>query len=200
MSMLAAPVRLTAEEFEKLPDTKGLELIDGRLREKNVGAESSWINSTVLHLLSLVVRPARLGAVLDSECMYRCFPNRPNKVRKPDVSFVLQSRLPNGRVPKGITPFRPDLAVEVVSPNDTYDELDEKVADYVAAGVPLVWVVSPATRTVLAYQPDGTARRLTDADYLTADPIISGFRVLVADLFPNPPEPPAADPDPAPVE
>ncbi|HEX4612412.1 MAG TPA: Uma2 family endonuclease [Urbifossiella sp.] len=197
MNMLAEPLRMTAEEFERLTDAHGLELIDGRVREKNMGSESGSINALIGHHLWSVVRPGRLGAVLDSEGMYRCFPNRPNRVRKPDVSFILQARLPGGRVPKGITPFRPDIAVEVVSPNDTYDELGEKVADYLAAGVPLIWVVSPATRTVLTYHADGSVRRLGATDPLTADPFIPGFRVLVADLFPYPPDPAGADPEPA---
>jgi Uma2 family endonuclease len=199
MNMLAAPLRLTAEEFEKLPDTKGLELIDGRVEGKNVGAESSSIQATIVYFLSVVVRPGRLGAVFESEAMYQCFPNRPNQVRKPDVSFILHARLPGGRVPKGITRFRPDIAVEVVSPNDTYNTIDLRLADYIAAGVPLIWVVSEVTRTVLVYQPDGTARRLTESDHLTADPIVPGFRVQVADLFPNPPEPAEDDTDPAPA-
>lgn len=195
MNMLAEPLRLTAEEFEKLPDAQGLELIDGRVRRKAMGTESGSISALVAYCLLTVVRPGRLGAVVDSEGMYRCFPSRPNRVRKPDVSFILQERLPNGRVPKGVTPFRPDIAVEVVSPNDTYDELDEKVADYLAAGVPLIWVVSPVTRTVLVYHADGAVRRLAHTDHLTADPVLAGFRVPVADLFPYPPEP--ADPEPA---
>jgi len=197
MNVLARPLRLTAEEFEALADGKGLELIDGRVRAKYMGSESATINALIVHHLLLVVRPARLGVVLDSEGMYRCFPNRPDRIRKPDVTFIQQDRLPGGRVPKGIIPFRPDIAVEVVSPKDLYDQVDEKVVDYLAAGVPLIWVVSPATRTVLVYQPDGAVRRLTEPDALTADPVIPGFRVTVADLFPYPLDPAEPESEPA---
>ncbi|MFO0800105.1 MAG: Uma2 family endonuclease [Gemmataceae bacterium] len=197
MNALAHPPRLTAEEFEKLADHKGIELIDGVVKGKNMGSETASINALIAHQLLSVVRPERLGAVMDSEGMYRCFPNKPNRVRKPDVSFILHVRLPGGRVPKGVVSFRPDLAVEVVSPNDTYDEVDEKVADYLSAGVPLVWVVGPATRTVFVYQPDGAVRRLTETDTLTADPVFPGFRVTVADLFPYPLDPVAPEPEPA---
>ena len=107
------------------------------------------------------------------------------------MSFIFQSRLPDGLLPRGMCKVRPDFVVEVVSPNDTYEEVEEKLADYFDAGVPLIWVVTPKTRTVLVYQADGTARRLRDADDLTADPVVPGFRVRIADLFPNPPEPPA---------
>ncbi|MBX9580790.1 MAG: Uma2 family endonuclease, partial [Gemmataceae bacterium] len=169
----------------------GYELIDGYLREKNMGQESAAINARINYFLQLVVMPARLGELFDSESMYRCFPSRPRQVRRPDVSYIRRDRLPNGRVPIGICRVAPDLAVEVISPGDGYYEVDEKVADYFDAGVPLVWVVSPKTRTVLVYHADGSARRLRDTDDLTADPVVPGFRVRVADLFPNPPE--AAD-------
>ena len=194
MNVLAAPLRMTAEEFEKLSDTTGLELLDGRLKGKNIGTESGAISSRMAYFLWSVVLPAELGEVMDGDGTYRCFPNRPNQVRKPDVSFIRKERLPNGEVPRGITNVRPDLAVEVVSPNDEYDLVDEKVADYYSVGVPLVWVVSPATRTVLVYLPDGTVRRLTEADELTAGPVTPGFRVTVAHLFPKRAAPAAAPP------
>ena len=147
--------------------------------------KTAAIQTLISHYLNLAVLPAKLGRILDSEGMYQCFPAHPKRVRKPDISFVRQDRLPDGRVPAGICRFRPDLAVEVVSPNDTYDEVEEKLADYFDAGVPLIWVVTPKTRTVLVYQADGTARRLRDTDELTADPIIAGVRIRIADLFPN---------------
>jgi Uma2 family endonuclease len=198
MTATALAARYTPEEFEELPGTDGYELIDGYLREKKMGQESAAINLRIGHFLALVVMPARLGELFDSESMYRCFPSRPRQVRRPDVSFIRRDRLPGGRVPVGICTVRPDLAVEVVSPGDGYYELDEKVADYFDAGVPLIWVVSPKTRTVLVYHADGAARRLRETDDLTADPVIPGFRVRVADLFPNPPEPASDEPTPEP--
>ena len=194
MILKAYPPRMTPEQFEELRDSRGLELIDGIVQEKNMGTENGAIQSRIGYYLSLVVLPARLGEVLGTDGMYQCFPSRPKQIRKPDVSFVLQARLPDGRVPRGICKFRPDLAVEVVSPNDTYEVVEEKLADYFDAGIPLIWVVTPKTRTVLVYHADGTARRLRDTDDLTADPVVPGFRVRIADLFPNPPEPSAAAP------
>ena len=188
MIVKAYPPRMTPEQFEELSDTQGLELIDGIVMEKNMGAENGGIQSRINYYLNAVVLPARLGEVLDSETMYRCFPSKTKQVRKPDVSFILLDRLPNGRLPRGICYVRPDLAVEVVSPNDSYEYIEEKLADYFDAGVPLIWVVTPKTRTVLVYHADGSAKRLSDTDDLTADPVIAGFRVRIADLFPNPPD------------
>ena len=187
MIVKAYPPCMTPEQFEELPDSQGLELIDGIVQEKKMGTENGAIQSRLHYHLNAIVLPAKLGVVLDAEGMYQCFPKRRKTVRKPDISFILQDRLPGGRVPVGVCKFRPDLAVEVVSPNDTYEEVDEKLADYFDAGVPLIWVVTPKTRTVLVYRADGTARRLSETDELTADPLIPGCRVKIADLFPNPP-------------
>lgn len=196
MNVIARPLRLTAEQFEELSDHQGLELLDGVVTEKNMGAEASFIQRRLSYLLSGVVEPTGLGYLFESECMYACFPSRPNRVRKPDVSFVRRDRMPPEGIPRGMFRVAPDLAAEVVSPNDEYDDIDEKVADYYDAGVPLVWVVSPKTRTVLVYRPDGSARRLRETDDLTADPVVPGFRVRIADLFPNPPAAAPAPPAP----
>ena len=185
---------MSPEQFEELPDPKGLELVDGIVTEKNMGTENAAVQSRIGYYLNAVVLPDKLGAVLDDDAMYQCFPSKPKQVRKPDVSFILQTRLPDGRLPRGICKVRPDLAVEVVSPNDLYELVEEKLADYFDAGVPLIWVVTPKTRTVLVYQADGTAKRLRDTDDLTADPVIPGVRVRITDLFPNPPEAPATAP------
>jgi Uma2 family endonuclease len=198
MIVKAYPLRMTPEQFEELSDSQGLELIDGIVREKSMGTENAAIHTLISYYLNALVLPGKLGRVVDAEGMYQCFPRAPKRVRKPDVSFIRLDRLPDGRVPVGICRVRPDLAVEVVSPNDTYEEIDEKLADYFDAGVPLIWVVTPKTRTVLVYQSDGTARRLRDSDDLTADPVLPGFRVRIADLFPNPPLPTNA-PDITPV-
>jgi Uma2 family endonuclease len=121
--------------------------------------------------------------VLDSEGSYQCFADDPRKVRKPDVSFIRRGRLPDDRIPAGHVPVPPDLAVEVVSPNDTVYEADAKVEEYRAAGVPLVWVVNPETRTVHVYRADRTVERLGEADELTAPEMIPDLRCKVVDLF-----------------
>ena len=200
MNMLARPPRLSPEQFERLSNGRGLELIDGVVTEKTMGTEAGSVNALISHHLNLVVLPARLGRVIDSEGMYRCFPRRPGRVRKPDVSFILQARLPGGRVPIGSVDIRPDIAVEVISPKDEYEAVDDKIADYFDAQIPLVWVVAPRTRTVLVYRADGSARRLRETDDLTADPVLAGFCVRVADLFPNPPDVPPIDEAAAPAE
>ena len=187
---------MTVEEFEVWPRSDGYELIDGHLRIKTMGARASHVQCELGARLWRAVEDAELGELFDSSCPYCCFPSRPSTVRKPDLSLVLRDRLPATGLPDGMFRIRPDFVVEVISKNEEYEEVDEKLADYFDAGVPLIWVLTPKTRTVLVYRADGTARRLTHADELTGDPIIPGFRVRVADLFP-PPAPPAPEAPPA---
>lgn len=192
MNMIVSPT-LTVEEFEKLPDHRGYELIDGYLREKARGAESSEIQSDAHYWISRWAKQTRLGKVYGAECMYRCFPSHPDGVRKPDVSFVRRDRLPEGRSPIGVFTLRPDFVAEVVSPGDTICDLDEKLADYRDAKIPLVWVLHPNRRTVQVRTPDRIVGEFDTTAELTADPVLPGFRVRVADLFPPPIEPASAE-------
>ncbi|MFY7953628.1 MAG: Uma2 family endonuclease [Armatimonadaceae bacterium] len=196
MNMLLRP-NLTAEEFEEMPDTDGAELIDGIPLEREMGSESSFVGGRVLILLA-AAGVGRHGMLFPADQGFICFPHRPRLVRKPDVSFVRNGRFPNDRPPRGFARLVPDLAVEVISPNDTYYEVEDRLNDYLLVGVPLVWIVNPDRRTVHTYTPDGTIRRLTAEQELTGEPLFPDFRVRVADLFPEPlPEPPPEATPPA---
>ncbi len=189
--MAAATQRfITAAAFDDLPNTQGYELIDGHLRRKSMGAESSWIQVTLGALLVTHVRAGGYGFVFDSECSYDCFPRRPNRVRKPDVSFVRLGRLPDNRIPTGSIRIAPDFVIEVVSPRDKVTVLADKIADYESAAVPLIWVVYPSNR-IVQVRTQGAIREFGGQDELTGDPVLPGFRVRVADLFPPPAEGPA---------
>jgi Uma2 family endonuclease len=87
-------------------------------------------------------------------------------------------------LPKGHVRIAPDLAVEVVSPRDLAPELDEKLEDYRKAGVRLVWVISPESRTVTIYRGDGSVSRLHEDDVLSGEDVIPGFRCEVRSPFP----------------
>lgn len=174
---------LEPEDLLQMPDGESYELVDGRLVEKEMGAKSDYIAATVLTLLNNVVRAEHLGYLFGSQTAYRCYPNRPRLVRKPDVSFVARGRFPNEVIPSGDILLAPDLAAEVVSPNDTYEEVEGKVNEYFAAGVRLVWVISPETKTILVRRPDKTAATLDGTDTLSGEAVVPGFTCPVADLF-----------------
>ena len=154
------PSLLEPDELLQLPDGDSYELVDGRLEEKKMGAESNEIAGRLFGNIYSYVRMHRLGHLFMAETGFQCFPLRPKLVRKPDVAFVASGRFADEQSPKGHIVIVPDLAVEAVSPNDTYDEVDVKVGEYLRAGVRLVWIVSPATKTVLVRRPNKTCTML----------------------------------------
>jgi Uma2 family endonuclease len=178
----------TPEDLLSMPDRKNYELVDGHLVEKNVSQLSSWVGGRLFSELDRFLQVDPLGWVWPSELGYACYPDRPNKVRKPDVSLIRIERLPDGPTSEGYVYIPPDLAVEVVSPNDLWHELEAKVEEYLAAGVSLVWVIDPEVCTAYVHRRDGTVSRLRETDELSGEDIIPGFRCPLMSLFPKRPQ------------
>jgi Uma2 family endonuclease len=190
---------VTPEELLAMPDGGHYELIDGELRERNVGALSNLVTIRVGTMLENHCRPHDLGWLFSSEQGYQCFPEKPRRVRRADVSFVRRERYSLEEIERdGFMTIAPDLAVEVVSLNDLASkDVEEKVDEYVRAGVKLVWVIYPVTRTMYVIRGGGTGYRLRSEDELNGEDVIPGFRCRVADLFPAPPVGEAVAPGPA---
>ena len=108
-----------------------------------MGTKASKINTMLLGYMIVFVDQNDLGDVYDPENGYQCFPDAKRNLRKPDISFVAKGRLPDGEHPDGYLNIAPDLAVETISPNDLYEEVETKVMAYHNAGVKLVWIISP---------------------------------------------------------
>jgi Uma2 family endonuclease len=175
-----------------MPDGDRYELVDGNLVERNLGAWSSYVATELCRLVANFCKDKQLGWVWGSEGSYHCFPNSPVKVRRPDLSFIRFGRLPGGEIPGGHIPVAPDLAVEVISPNDLDYETDQKVDDYLEAGVRLVWVINPESRTVLIYRANGSINGLREPDELTGEDVLPGFRCRVGEIFVKPSGAPSA--------
>ena len=186
MSVISPSPLVTPEDLLKMPDAVRFELVDGHLVERNMGAESSAIALRIAVLLGLFLRDHSIGWLFGSDTSYQCFPDAPDKVRRCDVGFVRNERLFGGRAPKGHVMVAPDLAIEVVSPNDTADEVEEKAMEWLDSGVALLWVVYPATRTVRIHRPRSAALRVTDladTDTITGESALPGFSCTVKEFF-----------------
>jgi Uma2 family endonuclease len=179
----AIPVVIEPEDLLKMPDGDHYELIDGRPKEKPTGAESDEIGGLLLTRFNNFIRPRKLGRAYQSQTGFQCFPGKPKLVRMPDTSFVSAGRLPNDRSPEGYITVAPDIAVEVVSPNEMYEEVEAKVAEYRSAGVKLIWVISPKSKTVLVRRLDGTCAEVGEAGTLSGGDVLPGFTCAVAELF-----------------
>ena len=177
--------RWTPEELLREHDDGQYELVDGRLVERHLGFESSYIATILLTLLRQHVAEEGCGWVVGSEAGYQCFADDPNKVRKPDGAYVSFDRLPASDPPKGFCRVAPDLAFEVVSPHDLFSEVEVKVNDFLRAGVRLVWVVDPESRTVRVHRSEHVAY-LKESDELTGGDVLPRFKCQVAELFQSP--------------
>lgn len=175
----------TPEDLLRLPEAGALELVDGRILEHDVSALSSHVTLLLERILGNAIVPAGLGWLFGPECGYQCFPDDPDRVRKPDISFVRHDRLSAAEMRQaGHLSLAPDLAVEVVSRRDTYAEVLNKAGEYLSAGTALVWVVEPETGQIIVHRADGSMSRLTRSDDLSGESVIPGFRCPVAELFP----------------
>ena len=159
------------------------ELVDGVLVEKPVGYEEPYLALLIGTFLNNFVLPRNLGIVTGEAGMVRLFPGL---VRGPDVAFVSNARLPNGKLPTDPIPdLVPDLAVEVLSRGNTVREMERKRREYFDAGVRLIWIVDPAARTVAVYLPDSEAVVLQAGETLDGNPVLPGFTPELATLFAN---------------
>jgi len=174
---------MDAEDLLKMPDGKHYELLDGVPVWKNGGARSDAITVTLACRLGTFVYKHKSGHLYGSVTGYECFPERPRHVRKPDISFVAAGRLPGEKSPQGHINIAPDLVVDAISPNDTYEELAVKIADYKSAKIRLIWVVSPESKTVLVRRLDGTCAEVEEAGSLSGEDVLPGFTCTVAELF-----------------
>lgn len=187
MNSVAIETKYTPEDLLALPDEKDYELVDGNLVERNVSALSSWVGGKFYRYLDVFVEANNLGTAWPADVGFRCFPDDPGKVRKPDAAFIRRERFSTNDLAEGYVRIVPDLVVEVVSPNDLAVEVEEKVEEYLQAGVLLIWVVYPETRTVHIRRADGSIGHLRLEDELHGEAVLPGFRCALANFFPAPP-------------
>jgi len=107
----------------------------------------------------------------------------PDRVGGADAVFIANASLPIQRSPEGYLETIPDLVVEVVSKNDTRPYVSQKVSDYLAAGVKVVWVADPPSRTIAEHRPGVEPVMHRPEDVLTVEDLLPGFRMQVADAF-----------------
>lgn len=175
----------TAEEFwemsSELGDDKLHELVRGVIVEMSrPGALHGIVVSLIISLLQQFVTTKRLG-IVTSETGFALFGNN-DTVRGPDVAFVAAERVPK-QIPEGWFYFAPDIAIEVVSPNDLASEIQEKVEEYLEAGSRAVWVFYPKTKSINIHEGNIT-RRLSEKETLEGGKLLPEFSVPVKQFFP----------------
>ena len=178
-----APEKLvTAAELEQMPDGEEYELVRGRLVPVSPAGDRHGQAAIILGAeLRAHVRTHGLGRVR-AETGFVLF-RGPDTVRGPDVSFVAAGRPAGDRSRNGFADGAPDLAVEIISPSNTRAAIAEKVAEYLAAGSRLVWVIDTDRRFAEVHRPAGAARVIEEKGALDGEDVVPGFLYPLADFF-----------------
>ncbi|MGI8496253.1 MAG: Uma2 family endonuclease [Gemmatimonadaceae bacterium] len=160
-----------------------VELVAGVIRPLT---PTSGAHGLVCYRILLAIGPfveaRKLGALFTEETAF-VLKRNPDTLRCPDVAFVARDRLPSRGVGTGWMQLAPDLAIEVLSPSDSASEMSAKVQEYLDAGVRLIWVADPATRTVRVFGRDGRTHLSQESDVLDGGDVVPGFTCTVASLF-----------------
>jgi len=183
MATATIDTRYTPEDLLALPDKGRYELIDGQLVERPMGAKSSYVAARLLRLLGLLTDAQALGLLFGSDCGYQVFADDPSRVRYADGSFIQRGRLPDDTPPEGHCRIPPDLVIEAISPNDMARAVEEKIEQWLAAGVRLVWVLYPDTHRLHVHRYDGTVSKLRSDDALSGEDVVPGFQCRVSEIF-----------------
>ena len=182
MSAIAQQV-LTAEELWSLPVTETRrELVRGEVVEAMPPGGRHGAIAVILAMLLRIWTQKSVGGYVGVEAGYILHRN-PDTVRGPDVSYIRADRVPVSGIPEGFWTIAPDLAVEIVSPSETADEVREKVRDFLQGGTPLVWIVYPRTQEVVVHTADGLARTYSGEDVLEFPDVLPTFSCNVGELF-----------------
>jgi Uma2 family endonuclease len=174
---------MTAEEFARRPepaDGSKEELVRGeietmpptRVRHGHVQGNAYMLLKSFVKSRDLGWVVVESGVILDRD---------PDTVRGPDVSFWRKERMPE--LPEHYGEIPPDLVVAVLSPGDRPGRVRDKVTQYLASGVKLVWLVDPETRTVTVYAGKLPGAKLGETDSLDGGEVLPGFTARVSDLF-----------------
>ncbi len=175
--------RSTPDDVLRLEDEGLFELVNGKLLDKSMSSLASETAGLITIELGVYLKQASVGKIYPEQT-FQCFSNDPDLVRRPDIAFIVTDRLTQV-AGEGHVKIAPDLAIEVISPNDKIYDLDGKLDDYWSAGVKLVWAVNPKFRWIQVHRPDRTMTELHETDTLTGEPVLNGLSIAIIDLLPK---------------
>jgi Uma2 family endonuclease len=174
----------TAKQLAKMPqDDNRYELVEGVLRMMSpAGGRHGRVAGKVFRLLANRVVENNLGVTFAAETGF-LIATGPDTVRAPDAAFACYKKMEQLDDDSGFLPFAPDLAVEVVSPNDTFAEVEQKAFSWLDAGTQLVLVVEPESETVHAYRSSSNIKVLKPGELVDASDVVNGWKFSVSEIF-----------------
>ncbi|MEI8194503.1 MAG: Uma2 family endonuclease [Phycisphaerae bacterium] len=182
--MTAAVRLLTIEDVWKMPDNGGhIELICGELHPMSpANSLHGKLAMTLGAAIHQFARGNALGVVVSAETGFIITRN-PDTLLAPDAAFIRRDRIPADGLSDKFFDGPPDLAVEIMSPHDSWQEVEHKTDLYINAGTRLVWIVNPKAKSVTVYQPGGQIKLLRAPDALSGEDVLPGFTLPIAEIF-----------------
>ena len=171
----------TLEDLLNMPeDGMKHELVNGEIVVSPAGWKHSEITIKIGHILATFLEGHPIGKIGGSD-LGVWLSN--GNLRSPDVTFVRNEKLPKEEDQHKFAEFVPDLAVEVLSPSDRPGFVSEKIREFLANGVPIVWLVDPAQKTVIEYRSLSEIKRYCGDDVISAEPVLPGFTCPITRFF-----------------
>jgi len=171
------------DEKERELFEKEYEMVNGDPEAIRMGSSRhSGVGTRLIIRMGAHVETNKLGAVYGPDATFQIG----NKDRMPDVSFLSARRIPEEGETDQKWDVAPDLAVEVISPNETWEKVNDKILEYFDAGVRQVWLISLKHRRAYVYDSPNLVRILIEEDELTSEELLPGFRCRISDLFRQP--------------
>jgi Uma2 family endonuclease len=173
---------VTGEELYRMGDIGRAELIDGVIKQYMPTGHPHAYHELLLgmYIMQFVLKH-KLGRALSGEVGIYIRRN-PDTVRAADIAFISNERLAQA-TEKGFLDVAPELVVEVMSPEDSWSDVNDKLADYFSIDVKLIWIVDPLRRRVHVYRSLTNMDILTEADQLTGGDVLPGFTLSVSAIF-----------------
>jgi len=177
---------MTADELLMMQNSRwGYELVRGKLKKyMPAGNLHGIIALKIGRIVGNFVEENNLGVVVAAETGFLISHN-PDTVRAPDSAFIGKEKLAKYGITEKFFPDAPDLAVEVVSPNDRKKDIEDKVQDYLAAGVNLIWIIYPQKQFVVVHRQSKIVSILFETDELEGEEVLPNFRLPLEKLFGN---------------
>jgi Uma2 family endonuclease len=182
---MTTKTRLTAEDLWQMPEEERGDLINGEIvREPYTGWPHGRLMARLTSRLVEHVTTHGGGEVVVGHVAFVLnLPGDPERVCGVDIAFVSAERLPKEKLLEKFFHGGPDLAVEILSPSQTFTAVEQKVLDYLEAGTRLVWVINPTSRSATVFRADGTAHLLRENEQLQGEDLLPDLSILLSELF-----------------
>jgi len=180
---IPVPTLIAAEEFVERYSEQNVELVEGVVLELPMAdSVHGFLCVELAYLFKKYCDERNFGRVCGNDALIRVRRD-PDSVRGPDIAVYSHSRLPEGKLPRGLLDVLPELVIEVKSPHNRWNDLYGKVSEFLGAGIQIVLIIDPDTQTATIYRGESIYETLHMQDTLTLPDLLPGFEVPLAKLF-----------------